>query len=47
MEKLAVIIAVIGLFNFGVIYWIGCDLKIEMKLRNYLLEEHNEILRNK
>tara|TARA_R110000782_G_C14520654_1_gene381072 strand:+ start:142 stop:288 length:147 start_codon:yes stop_codon:yes gene_type:complete len=46
MEELIIVIATMGVIIFGVIYWIGIDLKIEMKYRNQLLEEQNEILKN-
>jgi hypothetical protein len=47
MENLQIIIALFGFSIFGVLYWIGKYLKIEMKYRNYLLEEQNNILRKK
>ena len=40
-----IIVAMIGVLIYGVIMWYGSDIKHELRYRNTLLEEQNEILK--
>ena len=40
-----IIVSVVGLFIYGVIMWYGSEIKHELRYRNTLLKEQNEILK--
>lgn len=40
-----IIVSVVGLLIYGVIMWYGSEIKYELRRRNTLLKEQNEILK--